>query len=71
MTYQNLNALRSIATKCNNEMKKAVKGKPKKQRVDLLRPISDKYAKQAVLLGFDKFRLHYEVALLNGVLEER
>lgn len=68
MTYQNENALKALARRCSDEMTLAVKGVPKKQRVAILRPISDRYAAQAELIGYCKIRLHCEIALMNGMI---
>ena len=67
--YTNLNALKAIARQCINRLPKS-KAAQKKLTPDALQSLWLPMRKQAELLGFSYTRLKYEVALLNGVVDE-
>ena len=67
--HTHLNALKAIARQCNIELGKH-KRKLKKMRPELIRMIMQPFIDKAALLGFTNTRLKYEIALINGVINE-
>lgn len=67
--YTQLNALKAIARQCINKLPKS-KAAQKKLKPDALQSLWLPMRKQAELLGFSYTRLKYEIALLNGVIDE-
>lgn len=61
-----LNALNAIARKCNDEIRPI-----DKKDLASIRKVMDRYAEQAILLGFTKTRMMIEIGRINGVLVDR
>ena len=68
--YTNLNALKGIANECIKKLPKS-KAAQKKLKPDAIQALWIKQREQARLLGFSYTRLKYEIALINGVLDEQ
>ena len=67
--YESINALKAIARQCIKKLPKS-KAAQKRLTPDALQSLWLPMRKQAELLGFSYTRLKYEVALLNGVIDE-
>ncbi|AUS02145.1 hypothetical protein NVP2095A_64 [Vibrio phage 2.095.A._10N.286.46.E10] len=60
------NAFLSICKACNDEIRPI-------DRKDLsaIRVVMDRHAAKAILLGFSKVAMMYQIGVINGVLKER
>lgn len=72
MAYETPNAVKSVARRCNNELKSAVKSLPKGVNKDkVTRPIILKHYAPLETKGIQIGVLLWEIGVLNGVIKER
>ena len=67
--HTHLNALKGLARQCINQLPKS-KAAQKKLDERAIQALWTKQREQARLLGFNYTRLKYEIALINGVINE-
>lgn len=66
ITEQQYAALNAIASRCNDELKQV-----DIKNLDLLKSITDRFAKQSKLIGFSKTELLVQIGRVNGKLVDR
>lgn len=71
MTQDQENALRAVARQCNEELKAAMRRKPKPKYDDVSRHILAKHYEKIKPLGIPFIRLVWTIGVLNGRFVER